>query len=247
VIRLLIALVFTSATAIPVHAEELFVSAAASLTDALIDIGAKFKKESNTKVVFNFGASGMLARQIEKGAPADVFISANEAQMNRLQNKIARATRCDLLTNILVVIARKDSAQNLSQLSDLAKPEITRIAIADPEWVPAGVYAQEVLTKAKLWERIQRKLVPADNVRLTLDVVEAGNADVGFVYKSDAMISAQVRIALEIPAEFAPKIVYPAAMVAGSRHQEQAQRFLAFLKTEEAAEIFRRFGFGITQ
>ena len=246
-LRLLIALVFTSATAIPLHAEELLVSAASSLTDALKEIGAKFEKDSNTKVVFNFGASSMLARQIEEGAPADVFFSADEAQMNRLQNKIAPATRCDLLTNVLVVIARKDSAQNLTGLSDLAKPEVARIVIADPQGVPAGVYAKEVLTKAKLWDRIEPKVAPAENVRATLAVVEAGNADAGFVYKTDAKISAKVRIALEIPAEFAPKIVYPAAIVTGSQHQDQAQRFLAFLKTEEAGQIFRRLGFGITQ
>src|SRR5438067_3619606 len=128
VIRLLIALVFTSASTIALHAEELLVSAAASLTDALKEIGAKFEKESNTKVVFNFAASSMLARQIEEGAPADIFFSADEAQMNQMQNKIAPATRCDLLTNILVVIAGKDSAQKLSQLSDLARPEVTQIA-----------------------------------------------------------------------------------------------------------------------
>ena len=148
--RLLIALLFTSATAIPLHAEELLVSAAASLTDALKEIGAKFEKESNTKVVFNFGASSMLARQIEEGAPADVFFSADEAQMNRLQNKIAPATRCDLLTNVLVVIARKDSAQNLTELSDLAKPEVARIVIADPQGVPAGVYAKEVYHQSEV-------------------------------------------------------------------------------------------------
>lgn len=246
-IRLLIALVFGSATTIPLHAEELFVSAAASLTDALKEIGAKFEKESNTKVVFNFGASSMLARQIEEGAPADVFFSADEAQMNRLQNKIVPATRRDLLTNVLVVIARKDSAQNLRQLSDLAKPEVTRIGIADPQAVPAGVYAKEVLTEAKLWDRIEPKMAPTENVRATLAVVEAGNVDAGFVYKTDATSSAKVRIALEIPAEFAPKIVYPAAIIAGSQHHDQAQRFLAFLKTKEVSQIFRRMGFGITQ
>ena len=244
-IRLLIVFAFTLATAIPVHAEELLVSAAASLTDALIDIGAMFKKESNAKVTFNFGSSSMLARQIEEGAPADVFISADEAQMNRLQNKIVPPTRCDLLTNVLVVIARKDSTQDLSQLSDLAKREIMRIAIADPQGVPAGVYAKEVLTKAELWKRIEHKIVPAENVRAVLAVVQTGNADAGFVYKTDTMISKKVKIALEIPVELAPKIVYPAAIVAGSRHQEQGQRFVAFLKTEEAGQVFRRQGFGI--
>ena len=242
-----LSLAFATTMTTSAIADDLFVSAAASLTDALKEIGAKFEKESKTKVVFNFGASSMLARQIEEGAPADVFFSADEAQMNRLQNKIVPATRFDLLTNVLVVIARKDSAQNLSQLSDLAKPEVTRIAIADPQAVPAGVYAKEVLIKAKLWDKIEPKIAPTENVRATLAVVEAGNADAGFVYKTDAMISAKVRIALKIPAEFAPKIVYPAAIVAGSRRQEQAQGFLAFLKTEEAGQVFRRLGFGIIQ
>lgn len=245
--RVLIVLLFTSVASIPLHAEELFVSAAASLTDALKEIGAKFEKESNTKVVFNFGASSMLARQIEEGAPADVFVSADEAQMNRLKNKITPATRCDLLTNILVVIARKDSQQNLGQLSDLTKSEVARIAIADPQAVPAGVYAKEVLTKAKLWEKIEPKIVPTENVRATLAAVEAGNADAGFVYKTDAIISAKVRIALEIPAEFAPKIVYPAAILTDSRHQDLAQQFLAFVKTQESRQIFQRLGFGIAQ
>jgi molybdate transport system substrate-binding protein len=245
--RLLTALFFASATTIPLHAEELLVSAATSLTDALKEIGAKFEKESNTKVVFNFGASSMLARQIEEGAPADIFFSADEAQMNRIQNKIAPATRCDLLTNVLVVIVGKDSAQKLNQLSDLAKPEVTRIGIADPRAVPAGVYAKQVLTQAKLWEKIEPKIAPTENVRATLAVVEAGNADAGFVYKTDAMISGKVRVALEIPSKFAPKIVYPAAIVADSRHQDEAQRFLAFLKTEEVGQIFRRSGFGVTQ
>src|ERR1700750_2696528 len=126
-VRHFLSLAFAVAITTSAVADDLFVSAAASLTDALKEISAKFEKESNTKVVFNFGASSMLARQIEEGAPADVFLSADEAQMNRLQDKIVPATRSDLLTNVLVVIARKDSAQSLSQLSDLAKPEVTRI------------------------------------------------------------------------------------------------------------------------
>jgi len=241
---LLIALLVTQVEA---SADEILVSAAASLTDVLKEIATGYQAKAKQTLTFNFGPSSGLARQIEEGAPADVFLSADEAQMNRLQDKIVPATRSDLLTNVLVVIARKDSTQKLSQLSDLAKPEVTRIVIADPQGVPAGVYAKEVLTKAKLWEKIEPKIAPAENVRATLAIVEAGNADAGFVYKTDAMISAKVRIALEIPGEFAPKIVYPAAIVAGSRHQDQAQRFLAFLKTEEAGQIFRRLGFGITQ
>ena len=135
--------------------------------------------------------------------------------------------------------------RQLTQRSAPAPPPTAQTLPA--QGVPAGVYAKEVLTNANLWDRIEPKIAPTENVRATLAVMEAGNADAGFVYKTDAMISAKVRIALQIPAEFAPKIVYPAAIVDGSRHQDQAQRFLAFLKTEEAGQIFRRLGFGLTQ
>ncbi len=227
------------------QAEEIFVSAAASLTDALKEIAPRFEKESGVKVVLNFGASSLLAKQIEEGAPADVFISADEAQMDRLQKQIALETRRDLLTNILVLVVRQDSTLRLEKLADLSGNAVTRIALADPKSVPAGVYAREVLMKAKLWDAIATKIVPAENVRATLAVVEAGNADAGFVYKTDAMTSTKVRVALEIPAEFAPKIVYPMAVLANAANPAPATKFLEFLKTEQSAQTFRRLGFGL--
>ena len=171
------------------RADELFVSAAASLTDAMKDIGGRFEKQTGTKVTLNFAASSLLAKQIEEGAPADIFVSADEAQMDRLQKQIAPQTRRDLLTNKLVVVERQDAKLPLDKLDDLQSSAISRIAIADPKAVPAGVYAREVLTKKKLWDSLQSKIVPAENVRATLAVVEAGNADAAFVYKTDAMIS----------------------------------------------------------
>jgi len=240
-LSLAIALMMTAA----VQAEELFVSAAASLTDVMKDLGARFEKQSHLKVILNFGASSMLARQIEESAPADVFISADEAQMDRVARLIAPETRRDLLTNTLVVIVSKNSSLHLIKLDDLTKPEVTRIALADPKAVPAGIYAREVLTKAKLWENAEAKIVPVENVRAALAVVEAGNADAGFVYLTDAMTSNKVQIAFAMPKELAPKIVYPMALVANSAHPELARRFLTFLETDETAEVFRRFGFGI--
>ena len=171
------------------RADELFVSAAASLTDAMKDIGGRFEKQTGTKVTLNFAASSLLAKQIEEGAPADIFVSADEAQMDRLQKQIAPQTRRDLLTNKLVVVERQDAKLPLDKLDDLQSSAISRIAIADPKAVPAGVYAREVLTKKKLWDSLQSKIMPAENVRATLAVVEAGNADAAFVYKTDAMIS----------------------------------------------------------
>src|SRR5438876_6129286 len=132
-IRLSMVLVFASATSIPLHAEELFVSAAASLADALKEIGAKFEKESNTKVVFNFAASSMLARQIEEGAPADIFFSADEAQMNGLEKKglIAKETRKSRLSNSLVIVVSAASSFTIQSAGELAEPKVKRIALAD--------------------------------------------------------------------------------------------------------------------
>jgi len=214
----------------------LFVSAAAS-----------FEKQTGTKIVLNLGASSMLARQIEEGAPADVFISADEAQMDRLHKQIAPETRKDLLTNKLVVVIRSDSSARIDELADLTKAPFARIALADPQAVPAGVYAREVLKKAGLWEKIDRKIVPAENVRAALAVVEAGNADAAFVYKTDALSSSKVRVALQIAAELAPKIVYPMAILANSAHRLDAGRFLEFLKSDEAVQVFEKLGFGIAK
>ena len=239
-------LFFTAGLIASANANELFVSAAASLTDALKEIDARFEKQTGTKIVLNLGASSMLARQIEEGAPADVFISADEAQMDRLHKQIAPETRKDLLTNKLVVVIRSDSSARIGELADLTKAPFARIALADPQAVPAGVYARNVLTKAGLWEKIEPKIMPAENVRATLAVVEAGNAD-AFVYKTDALSSSKVRVALQIPAELAPKIVYPMAILANSAHRVDAGRFLEFLKSDEAVQVFEKLGFGIAK
>lgn len=245
--RPLLVIFMASAMIVSAQADELFVSAAASLTDAMKEISAHFEKGSGTKVTLNFGASSALARQMEEGAPVDVFVSADEAQMDRVAKLLAPGTRQDLLTNTLVIIARKDSDVRVEKLSDLTNPKIGRIAIADPKAVPAGVYAHEVLTKAGLWEKIESNIVPAENVRATLAVVESGNAGAGFVYKTDALVSSKVRIVMEIPAEIAPKIVYPMAILQNTAHRETATRFLAFLKSPEAAEVFQRAGFGLAK
>jgi molybdate transport system substrate-binding protein len=231
------------------NAQELFVSAASSLTDAMKEIGGRYEKQNAGKVVFNFGASSLLARQIEEGVPADVFISADEAQMDRLDKseRIERGTRTDLLTNGLAIVVRKDSPLAINDVSEIAAANISRIAIADPQSVPAGIYARQFLIKAKVWEGVRDKVVPAENVRAALAVVEAGNADLGIVYTTDATLSNATRIALRVAPEMAPKIIYPAAIVANSSHREAAMRFLAFLRSNEAAEIFQQAGFGIAQ
>lgn len=215
------------------------VSAAASLTDVMREIA----QHSSDSLVFNFGSSSLLARQIVAGAPADVFISADEAKMDQLQTRafIDRKTRRDILSNTLVIVVASDSGLKVSSANDLV--DLRKIAIAEPQTVPAGIYAKEYLRKAGVWSRITQKIVPTDNVRGALAAVESGNVDAGIVYKTDAQISRSVRIAFEVPKAEGPKILYPAAVVADSREKAAAARFVAFLSSDAARAIFRKYGF----
>ena len=240
-------LFFTAGLIASANANELFVSAAASLNDALKEIDARFEKQTGTKIVLNLGASSMLARQIEEGAPADVFISADEAQMDRLHKQIAPETRKDLLTNKLVVVIRSDSSRAHRRVGRSDQSAICSHCSGRSAGGAGRIYAQEVLKKAGLWEKIEPKIVPAENVRAALAVVEAGNADAAFVYKTDALSSSKVRVALQMPAELAPKIVYPMAILANSAHRVDAGRFLEFLKSDEAVQVFEKLGFGIAK
>jgi len=242
-------LFMTLAMVASANADELLISAAASLTDAMKEIGAQYEKETGGKLMFNFGASSLLARQIEEGVPADVFVSADETQMDRLEKagRIEGGTRSDLLTNALVIVARKDSALQINSVLDLASSSVSRIALADPHSVPAGIYAQQLLANAGVWERVRGKIIPTENVRAALAVVEAGNADLGIVYTTDAAASGATRVLLHAPAELSPKITYPAALMANSAHSDAAKRFLTFLKSSEAVQVFQSAGFGIVK
>ncbi len=176
--------------------------AAASLTDAMKEIGAAYEKESGDKLQFNFGASNMLARQIEEGAPADVFFSADEAKMDALEKKdlLLPGTRRSLLSNSLVIVVAADSGMSPKSAADLAKPEYKKLALAEPRSVPAGIYAREYLEKLGLWEAVKEKVVPTENVRAALAAVESGNVDAGIVYKTDALISKKVKVRSKSPA-----------------------------------------------
>jgi molybdate transport system substrate-binding protein len=233
--------------AVGVKAAEINVFAAASLTDALKEIAAGYEKSSGDKVVFNFGASSTLARQIEEGAPADIFFSADEAKMNALEKKnlIVKGTRKSRLGNSLVVVVEQESKVEIRSGASLTNAEVRRIALADPKAVPAGVYAKQWLERLGLWTAVAAKIVPTENVRAALAAVESGNVDVGVVYKTDAGISKQVRVAYEVPAKEAPEISYPMALVKEAKHAESARKFLDFLGSEAAAEGFRKFGFQV--
>ncbi len=231
-----------------VHAADLTVHAAASLTDAMKELAPVYEKANpGDKLLFNFGASSQLARQIKEGAPADVFFSADEAQMDGLEKAglLAPGTRANLLGNTLVVVVPADSPQKVATVADLAKPEFKKVAVAEPNTVPAGVYTKEHLTKLGLWESILPKVVPTDNVRASLAAVESGNVEAGTVYKTDALISKKVKIAYEVPAAEGPKIRYPLAALKDSKNAAQSAKLLSFLGGDEARAVFARYGFTV--
>ncbi len=243
--RLLIA--FALATIIPVaaHAATLHVSAAASLTDVLQEMAPIYEKETGDRLLFNLGASSMLARQVQEGAPTDVFISADEAKMDQLQRQhlIVNASRRSILSNTLVIVVPSDSRLKVSAPADLAGSSVRTIAIAEPASVPAGIYAKEYLRKLGLWSKVVGKVIPTENVRSALAAVESGNADAGIVYGTDALISKGVRVAYEVPVAEGPKISYPAAVIADSNEKAAAQRFLEFLQSRTALDLFRKYRF----
>jgi molybdate transport system substrate-binding protein len=224
---------------------EVKVFAAASLTDSLRELAIAYQKQSGVKITLNLGASSTLARQIEEGAPADIFFSADEAKMDRLENRglVVTGTRSGRLSNSLVLIVAAADGAVVQTPQDLAKPGIKRIALGDPKAVPVGVYAREYLEKLGLWSAVSSKVVAVENVRAALAAVESGDADVGIVYKTDAIISRKVRVAFEVPAAEGPKISYPMALLKEAHAPGAAAKFLEFLASEEATRVFVKYGF----
>lgn len=229
-----------------VRADEILVSAAASLTDAFNEIGRAYAKANpGSTARFNFGGSGALSRQIAMGAPVDLFASASPVEMDQLMKKglIDRASRANIASNRLALIAPK--GRRLRRWADLGRGSVRRVAIANPETVPAGRYAKEVLQRRGLWSSVQKKAVLGENVRQTLSYVAAGDVDAGIVFATDAQIDRRrVRI-LEtaIPGKDHTPIVYPAAVLRDAPHRAEARRFLSFLQGPTSRAILRRHGF----
>ena len=233
-----------------VRAEQLTVLAASSLTDAMKEIAPLYQKETGNEMRLSFGASSMLERQIEEGAPADVFLSADELKMDALEKAglLVPGTRHTLLSNTLVIVIPSDSSLQIHSAADLANNnEIRRIAISQPSAVPVGVYSKEYLTKLGLWEKVESKVVPTENVRASLAAVESGNVQAGFVYKTDVLISDKVKSALEIPATEGPKIRYPIAALKGTRDLEAAKKLVDYLRSEAALNVFKKYGFKVAE
>jgi molybdate transport system substrate-binding protein len=222
----------------------LTISAAASLKDALTKVQPLFSQtHPEVKLTFNFAGSGVLQQQIEAGAPVDVFISAAPQQLDALERnrRLLEGTRRNLLTNSLVLIAPKGSTLP-RDIAGLTSPEVRRIAVGDPKSVPAGAYAAEVLAALDLTARLAPKLVRLLDVRQVLTTVETGDAEAGFVYRSDAHSSEKVRVVAI--AETRSPIVYSVAVIAGTRHSAAAREFAAFLASEGARAVFAEAGFG---
>jgi len=223
----------------------ILVFAAASMTDSLKVAGAAYGKRTGEKVEFNFAASNLLAVQIAQGAPADLFLSADDKQMDLLAGKglIDKASRRELLSNTLVAVGLVGGPVSVSLPAGLLSKQVSRLALADPRAVPAGVYAKKYLESQGLWSALEGRVLPTGNVRGALQAVISGNADAAMVYKTDALISKKVHILFEVPAEQGPRIEYPIAVVTASAHAEEARRFLKYLSSKQGLDLFRTYGF----
>ena len=224
---------------------EITISAAASLKDALNEIKPLYEAENpDIKLVLNLGSSGTLQQHIEQGAPVDLFISAGQSQMDGLEEKqlLINTSRVNILGNELVLIVGKDNYA-VNTFNDLNEPWVKHIGIGEPELVPAGKYAREVLTSLEIWDNLKPKYVQAKDVRQVLAYVEAGVAEAGLVYKSDTTLADKVRIAAVAPENSHKPIVYPAAVIKSSKNSAAAGDFIRFLSRPDVKNIFKKYGF----
>lgn len=246
--RWLLAALVTTLAALPLraHAQDgLVVLAAASLTESLSKVAAAWTAKGNPPVTLSFDASSRLAKQVEAGASADLFFSADTAWMDWLAARglVAPGTRRELFANTLVVVAPAGSPLVLRAPADLGAPAVRHLALAG-ESVPAGRYARAALTALGAWEAVASRVVNGDNVRTVLGWVAKGEAEAGVVYATDAKVEPRVRVAYTFPAGSHPSIVYPAAVTAGARKPKEAVDFLAFCASAEGRAVFAAAGFG---
>lgn len=233
----------------PAQAEDpqtsLSVFAAASLRDVMTEVAAVFQQKYGTRVELNFAGTNELRLQIEKGAPCDVCVSADVKNIERLseQNLVSFNGQAVIAHNALVVVGHKEDMAVISDLKDLEPQLNGYLSLADPETVPAGKYAKEALTTAGLWEKIREHIAPAVDVRAALAQVERGNARFGIVYRTDAVISDEVRIVYEVPQSSHSPVTYVAALIRGPHDHPWAKKFFEFLTSPEAQTIFKQYGF----
>jgi molybdate transport system substrate-binding protein len=247
--RLLVLVVATALALRPAMAggEELTLSVAISMKEAVAEMGRRFAEGRRAVTVrYNFGGSGELQKQIEAGAPIDVFVSAAAWPMDELERRgfVIPGSRRDFARNTLVVVTPADTRFPLAGPADLAGPRVGRIVIGNPRTVPAGQYARESLRALRLWDRVESRLVFAENVRQALEYVARGEVDAGLVYATDLGVRAgRVKEAFRPPEDTYRPIVYPVAVVTGSRHRELAMAFVGLLTGAEGQAVLAKFGF----
>jgi molybdate transport system substrate-binding protein len=224
------------------------ISAAASLTDALKEINGLYAHaKPNVAIVPNFAASGTLQKQIEQGAPCDVFVSAAASQMDNLQGEqlLLNDTRKNLLNNKIVLIVPVDSTLNISSFNDLVSDKVKKVALGDPKFVPAGTYGQQAFDELGITSQVQQKIILGADVRQVLTYVEGGNVDAGIVYLTDAKTSTKVKVVANAPDDINTKVVYPVAIVKTSKNPDAAKDYENFLFNNQAKAVFEKYGFSI--
>lgn len=223
----------------------LTISAAVSLTDALEEMQKDFEKDHNVSMKFNLGSSGTLAQQIQQGAPADVFISANQDWMDKLEKTgdIMEATRANVTGNSIVLISKKGEKPAVTKIKDITPKNAGQIAIGNPDSVPAGAYTEETLKHLKKWDELKDNFIMAKDVRQVLTYTETGNADLGFVYASDAATSDKVDVIDQADKTWHDPIIYPAAVTKDTKYEKLAKDFLEYVKSDKGQEILKKYGF----
>lgn len=241
------ALFFAFSSAVFAGSREVTVSAAISLKNVFEEMGRVFESQNKgVKIIFNFGASGDLAAQIEAGAPVDVFAPAAVEDMKKLERHafVLKESRQNFASNSLVLVAPTSSRVPLSSFKDLTKPGIKRIASGNPESVPAGRYAEETFKYEKISDMIKDKLVFGENVRQVLDYVSRGEVDAAVVYRTDALLKqGEVRIIVEAPEAAHHPVLYPIAVVKGAKNEQAGKAFIAFVLSNEGKTILKKYGF----
>lgn len=230
-------------------AGHLRVSAAVSLTEPLERLAGDFRALTGSVVELNLGGSSTLATQLLAGAAVDLFISADQRQMDRViaAGLVQSTASVPLLSNQLVFVVPADAVVHETGPALLLAPAFRRIAIGDPFAVPAGVYTRTYLESLELWDQLADRMVPARSVRAALAIVEMGAVDAGIVYRTDALVSASTQVVFEVPVSEGPAIVYPAAMLAAAPNPDAAKRLLAYLESPAAQAVFKQAGFIVSE
>lgn len=243
VLFVLLAIISCSNKKQAIENKEILVLAAASLTDVMKELSRIYEESNNIKINFSFASSGILQNQIEAGAPADIFFSAAQKQMNSLEEKnlIDKKTKKTLLENKLVLISPKMST--MKNFYDITNESVKKIGMGDPKIVPAGEYAKEMLENLQLLDKIEPKTIYGSDVRAVLTWTENNDVDLSFVYETDAKIAKNINIIGEAPKGSHKLITYPIAVIESSENKKEALDFIDFLTTKKSLDIFKKYGF----